>query len=131
MKIITYCTVVTVWVLTVFTANAQEENQAENIAMLKAAQEQVVKEEKDALKVEVEAINKRLENEELSFAEAEKLKAKAAEKRALNIENRLAIIDNKIALLERNGDNENLSDDTERVVLRIGSGDDDDSFVFL
>ena len=131
MKIITYCTVVTVWVLTVFTANAQEENQVENIAMLKAAQEQVVKEEKDALKVEVEAINKLLENEELSFTEAEKLKAKAAEKRALNIENRLAIIDNKIALLERNGDNENLSDDTERVVLRIGSGDDDDSFVFL
>ena len=131
MKLITYCTVLTVWVLTMVSAQAQDDKLADDIAILKAAQEQIVAEEKEALTSEVEDINQRLEREEISVAEAEQLKEQAAEKRALNIENRLAIIDNKIALLERNGGSENLADDSERVVLSIGSGNDEESFIFL
>ncbi|RFN59777.1 cell division protein ZapA [Marixanthomonas ophiurae] len=131
MKIFTYCTAITVWVLTMVSAQAQENNLADDIAILKATQEQIVTEEKNALKNEVEDINQRLEKDEISLTEAEQLKEQAAEKRALNIENRLAIIDNKIALLERNGGSENLADDSERVVFSIGSGDDEDSYIFL
>jgi len=131
MKIFTYCTAITVWLLTMVSVNAQENNLADDIAILKAAQEQIVTEEKAALKNEVENINQRFEKDEISLTEAEELKEQAAEKRALNIENRLAIIDNKIALLERNGGSENLADDSERVVLTIGSGDKENSYIFL
>ena len=132
MKIFTYCTVLTVWLLTIVSAQAQENDLANDIAILKAAQEQVVTEEKEALKNEVEDINQRLDSNEITLPEAEQLKEEAAEKRALNIENRLAIIDNKIALLERNGGDENLADDSERVVLSIGSNNDEnDSYIFL
>ena len=71
---------------------------------LEDTKERIINEEKDALKREVEAINKRVETEELTYAEGEQLKKEAAERRALNIENKLAIVNNKIALLERNGD---------------------------
>jgi len=103
MKIITLCTAVAVWALALSQCHAQEpENNT--IKLLQESKEQVITSEKDALKLEVEAINKQLDNEEISPTEAEALKKTAAEKRALNIENKLAIIDNKIALLERNGD---------------------------
>lgn len=65
-------------------------------------EEAVVEEEKSALRKEVEAINKQLEKELISFEEAEQLKKEAAEKRAKNIDNRLAIISNQKELSERN-----------------------------
>ncbi|MDO5979644.1 hypothetical protein [Flavivirga spongiicola] len=73
-----------------------------NIKMLKHLKTVIEKEEKDFLKIEVEAINKRLNNGEITSEEAQKLKMEAAKLAALNIENRIGIIDNKIALLERN-----------------------------
>ncbi len=78
-------------------------------------------EEKEQLKAEVEAINLRLENGEISTEEAENLKKEYAEKRALNIENKMAIIDNKIELLKRNeeGDVE-LDVNSSGYYLRIG-----------
>lgn len=87
--------------------NAQQDsvqvtiNQARIEALLKE-KEKVESEEKEQLKAEVEAINQRLEKNEITQKEATQLKKEAAEKRALNIENRLAIIDNQIALLARN-----------------------------
>lgn len=128
MKIFIYCTAVAVWLLTMVSAQAQENDVASDIAVLKAAQEQIVTEEKEALKNEVEDINQRLEKDEISVTEAERLKEQAAEKRALNIENRLAIIDNKIALLERNGRIGN----TEGSSISIGVGglDKDNDRVF-
>ncbi|MCT8338835.1 hypothetical protein MG296_02110 [Flavobacteriaceae bacterium TK19130] len=130
MKIITLCTIMSLWLLSAVGVLAQETN-AEQIEMLQALREEIVSEEKEALKEEVENIQQRLENEQLSYEEAENLKKEAAQKRALNIENRLAIVDNKIALLERNAEEETYSDDDDRVVLRIGSDDDDDTFIFL
>ena len=59
-------------------------------------------EEKAALKTEVETINQRLENKEITQAEAEVLKQEMAKKRALNIENRMAIVDRQIELITRN-----------------------------
>ena len=84
---------------------AQEENYQKKIEVLKEQKNKITQQEKEALKLEVEEINKRVERGSITSAEAEILKTEAAKKRALNIDNRLAIIDNKIDLLERNGEN--------------------------
>ncbi|MBJ6366566.1 hypothetical protein [Snuella sedimenti] len=73
-----------------------------NIEMLEEVKFTIEKEERDYLKKEVEAINKRLGAGEITNEEAEKLKMEVAKVAALNIENRIAIVDNKIALLKRN-----------------------------
>lgn len=73
-----------------------------NIDMLERVKVTIENEERQFLKKEVEAINSRLESNEISSEEAEVLKKEAAISAALNIENRIAIVDNKIALLTRN-----------------------------
>jgi hypothetical protein len=113
---------------------SKKNDQTSKIEILNESKEAIKTEERELLKTEVEAINQRLDNQEISQTEAENLKKEAAKKHALNIENRIAIIDNKIALLERNGDNENIyvNDGGENVFLRIGSGDNtSDKFIFL
>ncbi|MDE3743688.1 hypothetical protein [Maribacter polysaccharolyticus] len=75
------------------------------IEMLKAKKELIGEQEKEALKIEVEEINKRYGKNQISYEEAKLLKESAAKKRALNIENRIAIVDNEILLLERNNGN--------------------------
>lgn len=102
MKIITYSIALTLWLLPLIHANAQEKNIENRLEILENSKDQIIEEEKDALKIEVELINERLERNEITKTEADKLKDEVAEKRALNIENRLNIIDNKIALLTRN-----------------------------
>lgn len=108
---------------------AQETDNLDEIERLKAQREYVQNSEKDALKREVEAINERLDNDEISLEEATQLKKELAEKHALNIENRLAIIDNRIALLERN---EHVDYDTganlEGYILEIGKNEDSDEY---
>lgn len=79
---------------------AKNQQRIENLQQRKAM---IPDEEKELLKTEVERINQRLENGEITQREAEDLKLEKAKRRALNIENRIAIIDNEIALLERNG----------------------------
>lgn len=78
---------------------AQEESQTDPSA---AAKEVIITEEKEALKKDIEAINLRWEQNEISKNEADELKKAAAEKRAANIENRVAILENQMALEERN-----------------------------
>ncbi len=80
----------------------ETQKRKDGIKKLKALKLKVEEEEKELLKAEVEAINKRQDEGEITAEEANNLKKEAAKKRALNIENRLAIIDNKIALLKRN-----------------------------
>ena len=81
---------------------AQEnESTAEKEASLKQKKEQIILEEKEALKEEVIAINTRFNNGDLTNDEANKLKEEAAEIHALNIENKTAILENSIALSER------------------------------
>lgn len=82
---------------------AQEEDQfKEKIEILQSLKAKITTLEKEALKVDLEQINKRLDEGEISFEEARKLKETAAKKHALNIENKIAIVDNKISLLSRN-----------------------------
>ena len=117
MKIITIVAVIAVWALALTNCNAQEEKQNGTIELLERSKEQIINNEKDALKRDLETINKRLESEEITLAEAEVLKKEAAEKRALNIENKLAIVENKIALLKRNGEGEGLETDKLEINL--------------
>jgi hypothetical protein len=73
------------------------------VEALKQQKEQVVKDEKEALKNQVIVINNQYNNGLITEDEATRLKEAAAEITALNIDNKLAIIDNEIALAERKG----------------------------
>lgn len=83
---------------------AQENNDSsEKADSLQKKREQIIEEEKEALKKEVLAINKRFNNSEITSEEADSLKNKAADIHALNIENKIAILENSVALSERGG----------------------------
>ena len=95
----------------------------QQIESLEETKERIRGQEYDFLKAEVEAINIRLDNGEITAAEAEELKKEAAKKRALNIEDRLAIIDSRIELIKRNPYKENLEDyDNGRLEIGLGTG---------
>lgn len=100
----------------------------EKIETLKELKEQINTEEREFLKVEVEAINMRLEKGEITNAEAEVLKQEVAKKRALNIENRIAIINNKIALLERNEEGYQTQNDEDLSKIGVSIGGEEGSF---
>jgi hypothetical protein len=102
MQTITKRIALIVLVLTVQLSNAQEINNSEQVKNLKEQKELILTEEREYLKQEVENINQRLTDGDLTKDEADKLKLEVAEKRALNIENRTTILENKIALLSRN-----------------------------
>lgn len=110
---------------------SKTKHQAE-INTLKNAITKVKYEEKEALKAEVEAIDLRLKNGEITKEEAQGLRMEMAKKRALNIENRTAILNNKIALLERNDEGYESKEDGDIGYIRIGSNDDEDlSFIYI
>jgi hypothetical protein len=112
--------------------DTSDTSKTSKIENLKAQKEHIKLEERELLKAEVEAINKRLDNGEITQEEAGKLKKKAAQKRALNIENRIAIIDNKIALLQRSDGNTVNTDDEDGYIFRIGGnkGEKENFFYF-
>lgn len=115
-----------VLVLNVQFINAQDTiqnvNNNDKIEELKKNKENIKDEEKSFLKIEVEAINLRLDNGEITNEEAEKLKKEAAQKRALNIENRMTIVANKIKLLQRNEEGYTVvnEDEIDKVGFSIG-----------
>lgn len=135
MQTITKYLALVVLTLNVQLINAQDTIQNTNnqvkIEALITFKETIKTQERDFLKAEVEALNRRLEKGEITVSDAENLKMETAKKRALNIENRLAIIDNKIALLERN---QEVSDDVneDKLMFRIGGSEGGDTnFVYL
>lgn len=83
---------------------AQEEKVPQKTEQLEQQKEQIITEEKAALKKSLEAISLQLENREISPGEADRLREEAAKKHALNIENRLAIAENEVAWQLRNGE---------------------------
>ena len=121
MKIITYLIALSMWVTAVTYSIAQETNQEieTKLELLRNSKEQIIEKEKEALKQEVQAINDRLESNNITETEAEELKKQVAEKRALNIENRLAIVENKIALLQRNDEFDLDDDEVEYFISNI------------
>jgi len=106
------------------------QDNSQQIKTLEKLKTVVEQEEKEMLKEEVEAINTRLDNDELTLQEANALKKEMAEKRAKNIENRINIINNKIELLKRNDENVDLDDD-DRIIISIGDGDDENSTIYI
>ncbi|GGG32700.1 hypothetical protein [Bizionia arctica] len=129
MQTITKYLALLVLTLSVQLISAQETSNSKEIKVLEAQKEQVVIQEKDWLKIEVEAVNVQLDNEEVTQEEANILKEELAIKHAMNIENRLAIIDNRISLLERN---ENVPYDTganlDGFIITVGKSEDSDEF---
>ena len=100
----------------------QNPNNKQRIERLQLKKEMVSDDEKGLLKIEVERINKRLEEGEITEQQAEELKMEKAKRRALNIENRMIIIDNEIALLERNDAFYKLgNDDQNQLSIDFGS----------
>jgi hypothetical protein len=109
-------TYIALFCFSLVTVNAiGQDKHLSKVEKLKALKSEITVQEKDALKVEIEAINRRLESKEISETEAQQLKENAAKKRALNIENRLSIIDNEIALHERNNGDVLVLDTTNQV----------------
>ncbi|VAW10511.1 FIG00653053: hypothetical protein [hydrothermal vent metagenome] len=102
MRTITFYLLVLIISFVTKNLTAQEEKYKEKVEVLQNLKNQITNQERDALKIEVEAIDEQLKEGEITEAEAKTLKGTAAKKRALNIENRIVIIDNKISLLERN-----------------------------
>jgi hypothetical protein len=93
--------------------------QTEQATQLETQKEIIKSEEREALRVEVEKINTRLDANEISFEEASNLKQQLAEKHALNIENRIAILENEHALKERNYEVIDFDNEDSRDVLII------------
>lgn len=129
MQTITKYVALLVLVFSVQLISAQETTNNKEIKNLEAQKEKVVIQEKEWLKIEVEAVNVKLDNNEISLNEANTLKEELAIKHALNIENRLAILDNRMALLERN---EDVPNDTGRnldgVIISIGKDENSDTY---
>lgn len=91
--------------------------------------EKITKEEKEALKVEVEQVNKQLENGTLTKEQAEKKKKELAEARAVSIENKVnAAKDELNALVQEKVDGKlRESSDSSKNMFRINWNSKNDS----
>lgn len=84
----------------------------------------VKQEEKEALKAEIEDINQRLENNEISTEEANRLKEEAAEKSAEKIESRVDSLEDKLeAMIEKTVEGALESDEEDEKVYDEDSGE--------
>lgn len=102
MKTITMCLSILLLSFGMQALQAQEEKVPQKTEQLEQQKEQIIAEEKAALKKSLEAISLQMENSEISPAEADRLREESAKKHALNIENRLAIAENEIEWQLRN-----------------------------
>ena len=114
MKIITICVSILLLSFGMQDLQAQEEKVPQKTERLEQQKEQIIAEEKAALKKSLVAISLQLENSEITAAEANRLREEAAKKHALNIENRLAIAENEIEWQLRN--DEEITEKTEKSI---------------
>lgn len=135
MQTITKCLVVLILSLSVECLLAQDSipkvNNQTKITELKEMKTKIEAEEKEALKVEVERIDLRLQKGEITIEEAQALKMEMAKKRALNIENRTAILDNKIALLERNEEGYSHKEEGFSGIIRLGYEEGKEGILYI
>lgn len=120
MQTITKYIIITLLSFYVTNAVAQDSIPKSKASSIESLKESIKSEERDALKIEVEKINKRILDKEITYEEAENLKEAAAKRRALNIENKITIIENRVALSERNKIDFSETQDN-RVTVSIGS----------
>lgn len=106
-----------------------DETLSYQIEQLEEKKQKVTDVEREALKLEVEQINQRLDKEEISRERAQELKHEAAEKHALNIENKIAILENTIELLKRKG-TVDLNTETNNIEIGFGADDDQGDVLF-
>lgn len=121
-----------VWAVLIGTdcLQAQEQKVPDyEIERLEKKKEVIKNSEREALKLEVELINKRMDSGVLSKEEADILKKKAAEKYARNIESKLVIIENYIDLLRRNGEL-GLNLESSEAVLGFGANEANGDLIF-
>ncbi|APG61209.1 hypothetical protein [Christiangramia salexigens] len=85
---------------------AQEGTDKSRQEIYEEKKNEIIEREKTELKQKLEKINEKLDNKEITAAEAEELKKEAAELHALNIQNRLSILENELELKERNHSSE-------------------------
>jgi len=102
MKTITICLSILLLSIGIQDLQAQEEKVPQKTEQLEQQKEQIIAEEKAALKKSLESISLQLENSEISPAEADRQREESAKKHALNIENRLAIAENELEWQLRN-----------------------------
>ncbi|WP_299125103.1 hypothetical protein [uncultured Winogradskyella sp.] len=143
MNTITRLVVYAILALTFTTAQGQNKkldslrkvDMDQKVLNLEEERAKIEDQEKSILKLKISKINKRLDNKEITAAEAEDLKKEAAKTAALNIENRRAIIDQKIELLKRNGYEDyqyRKYDDGDGVIIRIGGDENtNESFIYI
>lgn len=130
-SLITLCSVLAIWILSITHSQSQETQDLTqaSVEKLNSLKEKIVQEEKDALKLDVENINARLDSETISETEAETLKQAAAEKHALNIENRIDIVENQLSLINRNGIDSTQIKGTS-IIFGLGQQSLDDDIIF-
>lgn len=96
--------------------------------------ESITKEEKAALKVELEEVNKELEAGTISKAQADEKKLQIAETRSKNIENRVAVEQDKLKDLVQQKVDGKLSENNKKkrysISIDFKKGDDKDSIYF-
>lgn len=126
MKTITFY-VVAFFCLLATSLNAQEtfEKRAKDIAR---NIEKITNEEKDSLKIEVEEVNRMLEENEITAEEAEARKKEYADKRAGNIETRVAVEEAKLSELIKDKVDGNVESEPKgKFSFSYNKSDDDES----
>ncbi|KOS06527.1 hypothetical protein AM493_11145 [Flavobacterium akiainvivens] len=99
MKAITFCVVAFLCFVSTKLQAQEKETFEERAAAIATNIERITAQEQDSLKKEVDAINQKLENNQLTEAQAESQRQQYAEKRAKNIENRVAFEQEKLTQL--------------------------------
>ena len=112
-----------VYLIILFTVSQISAQVKDTIPKIETLKQNIITQERDALKVEIDAINDRLEADDITFDEAELLKKEVAEKRALNIENRVAIAVNRLEFLKRNKQLQDDEDNVNVFSIKIGASD--------
>jgi hypothetical protein len=123
MKTITFYVVAALCLLA--TKLSAQETFEERVAGIANNIEQITKQEKDSLKIEVEQVNQMLDRKEITSEEAAKRKEELAEKRAKKIEDRVAVEEEKIsALIKDKVEGKVVSDTIRQFKFSFGSKKD-------
>lgn len=121
MKTVTFYVVAALCLLAT-KLNAQTFN--EKVEEISKNIENITKQEKDSLKIEVDKVNNMLINNEITQEEANKRKQEFADKRANNIETRIAAEEEKLSQLVKDKVDGKIEDDKNAFTIKFGNKKD-------